>query len=56
MAQFSYGPEGPEMVTVIGHGGREIQIEKQVAEAMGYEPVKPSKPGTAAKPAEKKEA
>ena len=56
MAQFTYGSQGSEKVKVVGHGGREIEVDKKVAEAMGYELVKPSKTTTAAKPAEKKEA
>jgi len=56
MAQFTYGSAEPEKVTVVGHGGREIQVEKPIAEAMGYELVKPKRTTDAAKTVEKKEA
>ena len=36
MAQFKYGSEGPKKVRVIGHGGREIEVEEQLAKSMGY--------------------
>lgn len=36
MAQFKYGSDEPKKVRVIGHGGREIEVEEQLAKSMGY--------------------
>jgi hypothetical protein len=36
VAQFKYGSSEPKKVRVIGHGGREIEVEEQLAKSMGY--------------------